>query len=368
MKAHPSRTAPIFPTNVRPRARVRASVAGLCLAAILTACRPPAPAASIAFTTVPAAEEGGSARTAEIAGHVAGASPGDRIVIYARSGIWWVQPLVAEPFTTIGPDGRWTSTIHLGTEYAALLVRPGYRPPETANVLPASGGLVAAVSTVQGRGMVASRPAPTLMFSGYEWEVRQTPSDRGGANDYDPANAWVDAAGCLHLKIARREADWASAEVILKRSLGYGTYVFVVRDVSQIDPAAALGLLTWDPGPEQNHRELNVEISRWGDRTAQNAQYVVQPFYMAPNVSRFEAPPGRLTHSIRWEPGVASFRTVAGTRPMSAAAPIAAHTFAAGIPVPGTETVRMNLYYFRHSRTSLQREVEVVIEKFQYLP
>jgi hypothetical protein len=30
--------------------------------------------------------------------------------------------------------------------------------------------------------------------------------------------------------------------------------------------------------------------------------------------------------------------------------------------------VRMNLYYFRFSPTSLQKEAEVVIEKFQYLP
>jgi hypothetical protein len=30
--------------------------------------------------------------------------------------------------------------------------------------------------------------------------------------------------------------------------------------------------------------------------------------------------------------------------------------------------VRMNLYFFRFSSTSVQKEVEVVIEKFQYLP
>ncbi len=56
------------------------------------------------------------------------------------------------------------------------------------------------------------------------------------------------------------------AEVILTRSLGYGTYSFVVRDVAQLEPAAALGMFTWDDlGVEQNHREMGVEISRWGD-------------------------------------------------------------------------------------------------------
>ena len=62
-----------------------------------------------------------------------GARPGDRIVLFAKSssGLWWVQPLTAEPFTTIAPDGTWKSDIHLGLEYAALLVRPGYAPPDT---------------------------------------------------------------------------------------------------------------------------------------------------------------------------------------------------------------------------------------------
>jgi hypothetical protein len=207
------------------------------------------------------------------------------------------------------------------------------------------------------------------MFSGYEWEVRQTPSDRGGANDYDPANAWTDAEGCLHLKVARRDGRWTSAEVTLGRPLGYGTYEFVVRDVSHLDPAAALGLLTWDDqGVDQNHRELDVEISRWGDPAIKNGQFVVQPYYVAANVARFEAPPGRLTHSFRWEPGRATFRTVSGTGSREQGPFIARHDFTEGVPVPGNETVRINLYFFRFTRTSLQREVEVVIEKFQYLP
>ena len=106
---------------------------------------------------------------------------------------------------------------------------------------------------------------------------------------------------------------WTSAEVILTRSLGYGTYSFVVRDTSQLEPSAAFGMFTWDDlGVEQNHREIGIEISRWGDAASQNAQYVIQPYYVAANVARFTAPAGRLTHSFRWEPGRVSFKTVAG--------------------------------------------------------
>ena len=39
------------------------------------------------------------------------------------------------------------------------------------------------------------------------------------------ANAWTDSAGHLHLRLAMRDNHWTSAEVILSRALGYGTYV-----------------------------------------------------------------------------------------------------------------------------------------------
>ena len=274
---------------------------------------PAGPAPSIEFTTVPPAGVGGSERTAPIAGRVAGARPGQRIVLFARSGVWWVQPLTAEPFTSIEADSTWKSQVHLGVEYAALLVDTTYRPPDTTEVLPQPGNGVVAVSTVRGTGDAGSCSRKVLPFSGYEWDVRDVPSDRGGANDYDPANAWVDADGAMHLKLANRNGRWSSAEVILTRSLGYGTYVFTVRDTSHLDPAAAFGMFTWDEGAaEQNHRELDIEVSQWGDRRILNGQYVLQPYYVPANVVRFQAPAGPLTHSFRWEPGRALFRT---TRP-----------------------------------------------------
>ena len=323
---------------------------------------------SIEFVTVPEAAAGGSERMAPISGRVTGARNGQRVVLFAKSGIWWVQPLTVEPFTDIEADSTWKNTIHLGTEYAALLVEPGYRPPDTIESLPQRGGGVIAIATVKGTGDFAARPRKVLPFSGYEWDVREIPSDRGGANDYDPANAWTDEEGLLHLKLAQRDGRWTSAEVVLTRALGYGTYVFTVRDTSNLDPAAAFGMLTWDDqGAEQNHRELDVEISQWGDRKIPNGQYVVQPYYVPANVVRFPAPPGTLTHSFRWEPGRALFKTVRGAGATDGAQ-VAQHEFTSGVPTPGTERVRMNLYFFRYSPTPPQRDVEVVVERFQYLP
>jgi hypothetical protein len=61
-----------------------------------------------------------------------------------------VQPLDTSPFTGIGPDSRWTNSTHLGTEYAALLVDPGYFQPARTDRLPAVGGGVVTLSVVDG--------------------------------------------------------------------------------------------------------------------------------------------------------------------------------------------------------------------------
>lgn len=339
----------------------------VCIGA--SGCRAPREtvAPAIEFTTVPEEYGGGSERLAAIGGRVTGARPDQQIVLYARSGIWWVQPLTVQPYTKIAPDSTWQNKIHLGTEYAALLVEPGYRPPDTSESLPQPGGGVITVATVKAGGAATLAPK-VLKFSGYEWDVRAVPSDRGGANDYDPANAWTDRDGFLHLRLAQREGVWTSAEVILTRALGYGTYVFTVRDTSNLDPAAALGLLTWDQqGADQNHREMDIEISQWGDRGIPNGQYTLQPFYVPANVARFSAPSGTLSHSFRWEPGRAAFRTDRGRRATNGV-PVAQHEFTSGVPTPGTERVHMNLYFFRFSPMPPQKDVEVVIERFQYLP
>jgi hypothetical protein len=186
---------------------------------------------------------------------------------------------------------------------------------------------------------------------------------------YDPSNAWTDESGALHLRIAKRADKWTCAEVTLKRSFGYGSYSFVVRDTSQLEPAAVLAMFTWDyAGGDQNNREMDIEISRWGDPASKNAQFEVQPFYVPANVARFMAPAGVLTHSFRWEPGNVSFRTVRGAGKNPAAEVVNEHVFTSGVPAPGVESVRMAFFIYGKTGTPMQNDAEVVVEKFEYLP
>lgn len=107
-------------------------------------------APSVEFSGVPMAEQGGTQTLDDIAGRVVGARGGQRIVLYARSGAWYVQPYADRPFTAIRPDSTWKNSTHLGTEYAALLVEEGYNPPAQIDELPKVGGGVVALASVPG--------------------------------------------------------------------------------------------------------------------------------------------------------------------------------------------------------------------------
>lgn len=329
-------------------------------------------APSIAFDRVPRADRGGPDKLDTIEGHTTGAKPGQRVILYAWSeGMWWIQPIFDKPFTEIQSNSRWKNQTHLGTEYAALLVNPGYQPPLTTEELPPVGPGVMAEKVVQGQGAApVLLPVKTLHFSGYDWTTRSAGSFRGGShNSFDPANAWTDENGSLHLRITKQGPDWICSEVKLTRSLGYGTYRFTVRDTSRMEPSAVLTFLTWDGvGTEENRHELDVEISRWGFVKNNNAHYVVQPYYIPVNIVRFTAPAGVLTHSIHWEPGRATFSTVVQSRDTGTPRIVNEHVFTSGVPAAGGDLVRMNLYVFGKGNVPLKNGAEVVIDKFEYLP
>lgn len=334
---------------------------------LAAACRAPAP--HVSFTEVPPAGMGGPIRTAKIAGRVDGARPGDRVVLFAKSGLWYVQPLKLNPFTEIDAQGAWRSTVHLGSEYAALVVSDDYRPPATATTLPEIGAGVRTVATVAGSGRSPDASAPPLPFSGYEWDVREHPSDRGGGNQYAAANARVEADGALRLTLARRDGQWTSAGACLTRALGYGTYVFVTRDMAHVDPAARLALFTYDANGRADHfREMNIDLWRGDGPPTVSGQFVLQPNYLPGNVHRFSIPAERVSHTLRWEPGVVTFRSLRGDFLAGASAALASQSFTIGVPAPGDERICVALYYYQKSPRAPRADTDVVIERFQYLP
>jgi len=209
-------------------------------------------------------------------------------------------------------------------------------------------------------------PAPTALdFAGRTWAIKSSSGLVGpGPNLFSAAGTWVDAAGNLHLRIAKdAQGRWQSAEVYLPASLGYGTYTWTLASrVDALDPNVVLGLFTY----ETDVREIDIEMARWGVRSGTtNAQYVVQPYDRADHMLRFTQPAlATSEHRFTWSPGRVDFasRSADGswTVTWSHAGP--------DVPPPGGERVHMNLWLYGGRAPLNGRAAEVVISGFSFAP
>jgi hypothetical protein len=74
-----------------------------------------------------------------------------KVVVFAHTDTWYVQPYIESSDTEIDENGTWRTDTHLGDRYAALLVKTSYKPPKTSGKLPAVRGEVLAVATADAR-------------------------------------------------------------------------------------------------------------------------------------------------------------------------------------------------------------------------
>jgi hypothetical protein len=216
----------------------------------------------------------------------------------------------------------------------------------------------------------AARPGPSaprlLQFDGHTWLVKSSSRRIGpGPNLFDPNGAWVDGAGQLHLRIAKVNGKWQSAEVINQASLGRGTYSWTIQgDLNGLDRNAVLGLFTWNDDPAFHHREIDIEFARWGNAAdPTNGQYVVQPYDTTGNLQRITQPAGSLTstHAFTWGGSSLSFTS-------TTASPSTWTYGGADVPQPGGENARMNLWLFRGQAPTNGQPIEVVITDFTFTP
>ena len=183
-----------------------------------------------------------------------------------------------------------------------------------------------------------------------------------GPNFFGSEGVEVDARGRLHLAILRKRTGWLCSEVVLDRSLGYGEYRFGIR-TSALDRNAVFGMFLWDAGaPRLHYREVDVELSRWGDPREPNAQFAVQPHQRPGNLVRFELPEGRADLSLEWRPGGLFCQASVSGRVVKQ------HRFTRGIATQGNERVRMNLWLYRGAPPAGGKAVEVVVERFAFMP
>ncbi len=217
-----------------------------------------------------------------------------------------------------------------------------------------------------------------IKFSGQEWKVKSSNSLVGPGPNYfsnSPESVWVDESGQLHLKVTYKDGSWYCAEVVTVQSLGYGSYRFKVASApARLDMNAVLGLFTWDTmAPQFNYREIDVELSRWGEETDLNAQFVVQPWDQSGNRHRFAIDPqaDSSTHIFVWSPESMQFLSLLGDAQSPGPNNIIEQWSYTGTGIPPADdsaNARINLWLFHGQPPFDGKEMEIVLSSFEFIP
>jgi hypothetical protein len=208
-------------------------------------------------------------------------------------------------------------------------------------------------------------PAKTMIgFSGYQWSVKDG-LHSPGPNHFSAKNAQVDSQGRLHLRIRRIHGEWACAEIILDHALGYGTYSFeIIGDPNTLDKSTVLGMFTYDEEKEPDHREIDIEWSRWGKESPFNARYSVQPSASngEPIAVCLQGKYSR--HEFIWRPEHVDFTSRHGHD--STGVMMAEWSTRTDVPAAGNEQVHINFWMFRGNPPS--KNQEIIIRRFTFTP
>lgn len=293
------------------------------------------------------------------------------VVIYALTNQWYVQPLADAPFTTISPDGSWTSSTYPWNSLVVLLVNPStYTAAATEITNPALDPGVLAWTIYP--------PGPVSVdFSGYTWGIKVTGNSQ--TDQFDPGpNFWSNdpsvvnvAADGLYLNITEINGMWQCGEVYLTRSLGYGTYtVQVGSPLDQLDQNTVAAPLFIYAGTNE---ELDNEYSGSGGLIAvpNNAQFVVQPYTTPGNVAQYVQPStNQFTTQMQWSANQVIFTSWSGWSSVPAPDDIIYQWTYTGsdIPPAGQERVHISLWLYKGNPPVSGVGDQMVIHSFAFQP
>ena len=319
----------------------------------------------------------------ELTGSVVGLDPTEaKIAVYIFVNGWWTKPSLEFPLTNFDQNGFWQSDITTGgvDEYATEIrayVVPYDFSPEPVLGLETLPEIIETIALAKIETTRSKPPKRRIFFSGYEWWVKSSPYAVGpGPNLFSDSQSsvWVDETDQLHLKIDRKENLWRCAEVVSLSSFGYGTYRFYTKDgEASFNENAVFGLFTWNDEPDFNHREIDVEFSRWGNPLNLNAQFVVQPWEKSGNVRRFEEieNSGISLHQFRWHADRVEFESRSNVERGVLGSGILTEKWVYSgddLPMPGGETVRLNLWLLNGMPPSDDQSISGTVAGFEFLP
>lgn len=206
-----------------------------------------------------------------------------------------------------------------------------------------------------------------IEFAGILWGLRQTsgPVDPG-PNTFSNAEdqVWVDDGGRLHVRLQKRDGIWTASELMAKKDAGYGTYRFDVEgSIRDLDSNIVFGFFSWDQNFPPYFREIDIELSRWGNPSTLPGWFTVQPYDKSGNQHSFDLPKAAVySFELRWEPGLVSFSCEADGNVVST------WRYAGEVPEPGRARLRINLWLFKGKTPDKPGPWEVVLSNMKISP
>lgn len=216
----------------------------------------------------------------------------------------------------------------------------------------------------------------SIGFSGYNWLVKESSEKVGPGPNLFSGKVISLVNGELKLDVIYSDGNFYCSELFLEQSLGYGKYVFQLSGrVDLLKDDLVLGLFTWDETPAQYHREIDIEFSKWGNSKNMNSQFVVQPFKIQGNKSRFvtQLSGDYSTHMIEWRPDKIYFYSVHGHVDLIDESSKVIHSWeyaGKNVPIPGNEKIHVNLWKTGQKRSERIKSglTSIAIKKFWFEP
>ncbi|MCX6234230.1 MAG: T9SS type A sorting domain-containing protein [Bacteroidetes bacterium] len=246
------------------------------------------------------------------------------VVIFIEGLGWWTKPYYNPLYISINPDSTWCCSVTTGaidnvaTEFCVFLI-----PDSEIVTIPLHQGspcINPLLYTISVANACTKRTPKTINFCNYTWWVKDAHLPVGPGSNYfsdDTTNVWLDAQDRLHLKIKKQGSNWYCSEVYLVDTLypNSGRFIFYIEGaIGNLDSNAVLGLFTWDNDLCPYHKEFDIEFSSNLVDSMQNAQYVIQPWYIQGHRKRWSMPANvdLSTHIIEWHPDSIVFSSFKG--------------------------------------------------------
>jgi hypothetical protein len=289
-----------------------------------------------------------------------------RVVLWAKTDMWYVQPLIASPYTDVCSDGSWENWTHQWDRLVALLADETYEPKATRRYHPGSDPGV--LTWDEWPKQETDR---VLDFGGRRWRIKVSKETKAGPGpnyfSNTDENVWVDDAG-LHLRITLNENKWYCAEVVLQDSLGYGKYTFQLSSsAAGLDPHSVFAGFIYESDSSEVDIEFSQELA-----SPFNAQYVVQPWSQNGNRHCFFMPDlEKTSHRFVWSASSLHFSSLSGHGPFPPESnDILEEWIYTGenIPRPGNVRMRFNLWLYGGRSPVGGQGDEVVIRSFAFNP